>query len=282
MPNLICPVCALALTRQDKSYLCGNRHTFDIARQGYVNLHLVNQKKTQEPGDNKEMVLAREAFLNQHHYAPISEAIVDCLEAKLSGYNMAIADVGCGVGYYLHLLQTALQLCTIDITYYGVDISKEAIKLASKYKPIHWLVASNKHLPFPEKSLDFVISVFSPIQTEEVCRVLKPNGMLLSVTPAKHHLMELRSQLYEKVDEHDDEKMTSKLADYFTEIESRAIQSHFTLNTQAEIENLLKMTPYYWRATPEKRAALSALTELSLTLDVTLRCYKQRSISLQS
>ncbi|MGE3319799.1 MAG: putative RNA methyltransferase [Candidatus Berkiella sp.] len=282
MPQLICPVCALPLIRHDKSYLCDNRHTYDIARQGYVNLHLVNQKKTAEPGDNKEMVLAREAFLNLHHYAPISEAIVDCLEAKLSGYSMAIADVGCGVGYYLHLLQTALQLCTIDITYYGIDISKEAIKLASKHKQINWLVASGKRLPFPENSLDFVISVFSPIDTKEVYRVLKPSGTVMSVTPAKNHLMELRSQLFETVEEHDDEKTSVKLAEYFEETQSRSVNDHFTLNAESEIENLLKMTPYYWKSTPEKKAAISHLTQLSLTLDVSLRCYKKRSISSQS
>lgn len=281
MPNLICPVCTLPLTRQDKSYLCDNRHTFDIARQGYVNLHLVNQKKTAEPGDNKEMVLAREAFLNQHHYAPISEAIVDYVEAKLTGHTMAIADVGCGVGYYLHLLQTALQLCTIDIEFYGIDISKEAIKLASKYKHINWLVASGKQLPFPQHSLDCVISVFSPLYLEEINRVLKPSGTVISVTPAKNHLMELRSHLFDRVEEHDDEKTSLKLAEHFEETLSRSIHGHFELKTKNEIDDLLKMTPYYWKSTPEKREALNALSQLALTLDVTLRCFKKRSISLQ-
>jgi len=282
MPNLICPVCTLPLTRQDKSYLCDNRHTFDIARQGYVNLHLVNQKKTAEPGDNKEMVLAREAFLNQHHYAPISEAIVDCVEAKLTGHTMAIADVGCGVGYYLHLLQTALQLCTIDIEFYGIDISKEAIKLASKYKHINWLVASGKQLPFPQHSLDCVISVFSPLYLEEINRVLKPSGTVISVTPANNHLMELRSHLFDRVEEHDDEKTSLKLAEHFEETQNRSIHGHFELKTKDEIEDLLKMTPYYWKSTPAKREALSDLSQLSLTLDVTLRCFKKRSISSQS
>ena len=42
--DLICPICGAALLRQEREYRCENRHSFDIARQGYVNLLTVQQK----------------------------------------------------------------------------------------------------------------------------------------------------------------------------------------------------------------------------------------------
>lgn len=281
MPQLICPVCASPLIHHEKFYQCEQHHTFDIARQGYVNLHLVNQKKTHEPGDNKEMVVARDAFLHRHHYAPISEAIVDYVESKLSATKVAIADIGCGVGYYLSTLQYALQFSAVDIDFYGVDISKEAIKVASKNKHITWLVASGKKLPFPDSSLDFVISVFSPFYSDEILRLLKPDGTLIVVTPAKNHLIELKSVLFDRVDEHDDEKNLLKYSEKFIETQMRLIQADFELTTSVDIDNLLKMTPYYFKSTAAKREEVRVLNQLKLSLDVVLRCFKKRLISTQ-
>ena len=61
--ELICPICGEQLHIRDKSCLCPNRHSFDIARQGYVNLLTVQQKHSLNPGDTREQVLSRRTFL---------------------------------------------------------------------------------------------------------------------------------------------------------------------------------------------------------------------------
>ncbi len=48
-----CPLCQQALLLDEKSYRCENNHSFDQAKQGYVNLLPVQFKHSKEPGDNK-------------------------------------------------------------------------------------------------------------------------------------------------------------------------------------------------------------------------------------
>ena len=61
--DLICPICGSKLNTFDKSLVCAGHHCFDIARQGYVNLLTVQQKHSLHPGDTREQVLSRRAFL---------------------------------------------------------------------------------------------------------------------------------------------------------------------------------------------------------------------------
>jgi len=96
--ELLCPICGDILTKQDKSYVCGNRHSFDIARQGHVNLLPVQQKRSLNPGDTAQQVVSRRIFLDGGFYAPIREAL--CALAKDHGCTGPILDIGCGEGYY--------------------------------------------------------------------------------------------------------------------------------------------------------------------------------------
>ena len=104
--NLICPICGEVLRKCEKEYVCENRHSFDIARQGYVNLLTVQQKKSLHPGDTREQVLSRRAFLEGGFYEPIVNAL--CETAKELGAEGPILDVGCGEGYYCTRLAKAL------------------------------------------------------------------------------------------------------------------------------------------------------------------------------
>ena len=52
----ICPICKKSLTLKSKSYRCENNHSFDEAKEGYVNLLPVQYKHSKDPGDNKAMV----------------------------------------------------------------------------------------------------------------------------------------------------------------------------------------------------------------------------------
>ena len=92
--ELFCPICGKPLRKTDRALVCEDRHSFDIARQGYVNLLPVQQKHSKNPGDTREQVLSRRAFLEAGYYAPICDALIDAAKAlHLTG---PILDVGCG------------------------------------------------------------------------------------------------------------------------------------------------------------------------------------------
>jgi 23S rRNA (guanine745-N1)-methyltransferase len=49
--SLICPLCHSPLAFTARSWCCENRHQFDQAKEGYVNLLPVQHKRSREPGD---------------------------------------------------------------------------------------------------------------------------------------------------------------------------------------------------------------------------------------
>jgi 23S rRNA (guanine745-N1)-methyltransferase len=276
---LICPVCKNLLLKIDKRYVCNNNHSFDIAKQGYINLLLSEQKKSLHPGDNKEMVKSRWQFLNQGYYFPIANQLNHLIEKNLhclSHENIQIADLGCGIGYYLGALKVALsQKINKKIEYWGIDISKEAILCASSQKDnLTWVVSSNKSLPLQSKSLDIILCIFSPSYFEEIIRVLKSEGRVYIITPGNDHLKELRAMLYEEVNASNGENILQKTQGYLTLEECLPLTFTLPLLSQVDIQNLVKMTPFYWRISPLKQLQISELNELIVTIDIKIWSFK--------
>ena len=132
--ELICPICGGTLRPGEHQYSCENRHGFDVARQGYVNLLTVQQKRSLHPGDTREQVISRRAFLDGGFYAPIARAL--CEAAVRHGTEGPIVDVGCGEGYYSAMLASSMNAELV-----GLDISKDAARYAAgRYKNALWLV----------------------------------------------------------------------------------------------------------------------------------------------
>jgi 23S rRNA (guanine745-N1)-methyltransferase len=161
-------------------------------------------------------------------------------------------DAGCGEGYYTSAL-TALAPEVI-----GLDIAKPAIRLAAKrFRGITWLVGSAALLPLAEASVDVVCSLFSQLQIAEMQRVLKPGGHVLAVTPAPDHLWSVRQALFDEVQAHQPDKFLAGFEGAF-ELGARR-ESRFGISlTQQTLRQLLLMTPYAWKARPDRRAALEA------------------------
>lgn len=261
MIPLRCPVCAEALQAQDRSWVCPSRHTFDTAREGYINLLLVQQKKSKEPGDNPEMVQARRDFLDAGHYAPLRDSALGLLRPLKA---QTLLDIGCGEGYYT----SAFAETVPDVA--ALDIAKPAVQIAAKrYKNMTWLVGSAAALPVTDACVDVVSSLFSPLPGAEMARVLKAGGHVLAVTPARHHLWSLREALFDEVRAHEPEKFLEELSPHFKLYTQLDIRFPLTLDN-ASLRNLLLMTPYAWRAKPEKREALAQqeafTTEAAFTL----------------
>lgn len=83
----------------------------------------------------------------------------------------AVLDIGCGEGYYTHAFADALP----EITTFGLDVSKVAIKAAAKrYPQVTFCVASSHRLPFSDTSMDAIIRIYAPCKAEELVRVVKP------------------------------------------------------------------------------------------------------------
>ena len=101
--NLICPICEKPLYLQERTLVCPENHSFDIARQGYVNLLPVQRRHSAHPGDTKEQVASRREFLEGGFYAPIADALIAA--AQKYGASGPVLDVGCGEGSvsYTHL-----------------------------------------------------------------------------------------------------------------------------------------------------------------------------------
>lgn len=297
LPKLLCPYCQSPLLPDAKTWLCdgslnakGTRHPFDVARQGYVNLLPVQNKKSKAPGDSQESIDARHRFLNQGFYQPLqqliarlvnqdSEHLAEVVQSKLN--TQTWLDVGCGEGYYTGAIAEALSANGSKHSFLiALDISKPAVattaraakqnqqlwyqvkedKSDTKTTAIYPMVASASHLPLVDNSLDAISTIFSPILPEEFARVLKSGGRLLIAKPDSGHLQSMREALFDEVRPHDSDKFLEELAPYFKEVATHKVSADLVLDRQS-LADLLTMTPYSYRARAEKREALLASAE---------------------
>lgn len=264
--QLICPLCGEYLEKQDRAFVCPNRHSFDIARQGYVNLLTVQQKHSLAPGDTREQVLSRRAFLEAEFYAPILQALVNT--AKKYGVTGEILDIGCGEGWYSAKLSAALGL---PLT--GLDISKEAVRCAAaKYKDAQWLCATAAHIPVPDASAGLLTSLFALTLPEEFHRVLTPGGFYFQVLAAEDHLLGLKSIIYEQL--HHKEKDTVPQIPGFERLESIPIRFSFTAEG-AQIQNLFSMTPHVFRIGKNGAERLAKTQRLEDTASCVLNVFRR-------
>ncbi len=268
MSIINCPYCKSSLhDTREKAYVCENNHSFDVAKQGYLNLLPVNQKKSKDPGDNPMMIAARRSFLELGHYDPLIESIKGLVSEKISfeTKNITAFDAGCGEGYYSE--KALNNLANLETEILGTDISKYAVKnAANKYKNNFYFVSSIYNLPIANASTDLILSIFSPIAPEEFKRILSKQGRVIIVSPAPGHLCEIAELIYEKVKPHTTtivENMTTSFKHEFTKRTTFQID----LKSSEAVLSLLKMTPYYWSTGIERLENITSKNELSVTCD---------------
>ena len=263
--ELLCPICGETLTKQEKRYVCANRHSFDIARQGHVNLLLVQQKRSLNPGDTAQQVVSRRTFLDGGFYAPIRQAL--CHMAKDHGCSGPILDIGCGEGYYSAGLAESLGAELL-----GLDISKEAVRYAAgRYKNATWICASAAHLPVKDQSFGLLTSLFALTMPEEFKRVLRSDGAFIQVLAAEDHLLSLKNVIYPEL--HHKEKFTTPEIPGFQLIESRPLRFTFAVEGE-QVQNLLSMTPHVYRIGKEGADNLRQIKILTDTASCVLNLYR--------
>ena len=247
---LKCPVCGNPIrVEEDGRLLCRDHHSFDFAKQGYVNV------LTRPAGGhyNKELFEARRRImLDSGLYAPFHEAAAEWIrQMPVSDSRPAVvADIGCGEGTHLHRILE--KLGGLNVAGAGLDIAKEGVQLAARdFQSAVWLVGDLAQSPFSDGSIHAILNILSPSNYDEFTRMLAPGGRLIKVVPGAGYLRELREALYT------DERRTYSNEDtiglfdrHFRRTETVPLRYSVRLG-RAQLEDLVRMTPLSWSPAPE-------------------------------
>ena len=271
-----CPVCQKPLVAARKqtsetspinAWSCENNHRFDTAKEGYTNLLLAHQKSSSDPGDTKAMIASRHQFLSAGHYHPLAKKLTHILSQHLET-DACVLDSGCGEGYYLQQLFQQRS----DLHLFGIDISRDAAKLASRqFKKASFAVASSFNLPVLANSVDALLRVFSPGDPKEVGRILKPGGILVVVSPGPRHLFALKALIYNEAKEHD---LPNK-PEGFSQLDEQKVSYQLNVENKESVKQLLTMTPFYWKGDRAAKAKLDNLDKLSTEVEFSIHVYKK-------
>jgi len=190
---LRCPICRLDLSAAAGSLVCRNRHSFDLAREGYVNLLSGQRHRPSAGGDTAAQLRYRAAFLDAGYLDAIAAAIAEHIEQGQASVKFGawrVLDAGCGTGQHLAKLAGALSAPVIGL---GLDISKHAARHASRRWPKLAFAITDlwREWPVHDEAADLVISIFAPKNFAEIARVLCPGGWLAVTYPGPDHLVEL-------------------------------------------------------------------------------------------
>ena len=268
--RFVCPKCKGKLNILEGRCACEAGHSFDKSRFGYYNLLLGNVGGTH--GDNKEMVLARRAFLGAGYYEPLAKRLAH----QVLGHTPeggSLLDAGAGEGYYTDIIECALFDRDGKSDVSAFDISKDAVReISKKNSRISLTVAGSYHMPIADSEFDTVINTFSPLALEETHRVLKPGGHFIMAIPGEMHLFDLKKVVY-------DTPYKNVVADTSIEgfelVVDEPISYTIDLKTNDEVKNLFMMTPYAYRTKPSDRAKIEAISSLECTADFRIFVYKK-------
>ncbi len=282
--GLLCPVCREGLEPEAEALLCPNRHAFDVAREGYVNL-LLSRRSRAITGDSGEMLRARRAFLGAGHYRPLSEAVGDLVLQHLKARQASpepprILDVGCGEGHYLAQLRRHLEGAggNDEVRYLGMDVSKEAVRMAARANPGACLFVADVNRPWllADGSMAILLDLFAPRNPAEFARVCAPGGLLLVAIPTPEHLAEPRAR-FGLLDIEPDkrEHLLAQLEPGFALVKERVIQYRLELDGES-LTHLLSMTPSYWHLPPEIIASAREEKRLSVGIGFRLLAFASK------
>ncbi len=256
--KFICPVCGGKLFNTGSSLKCLKAHSFDISKQGYVNLLMKNVGGRH--GDDKLMLGARRSFLDKGYYAPLRNAICEIL-----GKGHTILDSGCGEGYY-----TAAFAENNEV--FGIDISKEALKMAAlRCKNSEFAVASINAIPLSDNSVDAVVNIFAPESLNEFSRVLNTDGRYITAVPLERHLFSLKEAIYDNP-YINPVPVTEK--EGFELLSMKDVKYGIELKSNEDIKNLFLMTPYYYKTSREDQLKLEKLSKLTVEAEFLVLEYR--------
>ena len=265
-----CPLCKSPMRVVGlKSLICSNNHTFDIAKQGYVN---VMTRPSNSRYDKRLFEERHKINMESDLYTLLHEKMVEIIEEHMDVFNdpIVILDAGCGEGSHL---QRILEGCKNEaLAGVGLDISKEGIRMAArKYRESIWLVGDLANSPVADQACHVIVNILSPANYMDFKRILVPGGLIIKVVPRVNYLKELREVLFA-----DTEKEIFKNDETVTLFKERFhLVTNFNLNytkqlNSAELASLVQMSPLAWSAKKERIDSFinRGSSEITVDLDI--------------
>jgi len=269
---LICPVCSLPLILKDRVARCEKGHSFDLSKEGYLNL--LPGTSSRGHGDDKKMLLDRRAFLEKGYYEPLLSEL-EKAAVKYFPQGGTFLDAGCGEGYYTHGVLRYLSDAGKEPCGFGFDISKEAVRLSAKKAGGlgRFFVASTFHIPMATESVDLLFSLFAPYAEKEFLRILKPQGILIRAVPLEDHLYSLKAAVYEDPTRN---LAAATVCEELLLIDEIRVKKEIFLDCTDDILHLFGMTPYAHKTSPRDMEKLGALKSLGTEMDIGILIYQKR------
>lgn len=255
-----CPHCGQLISLKEQSILiCENNHSFDLAKQGYVNM----LTRAVSSMYDQSLFEARKQVIDAMLYAHMYDEIVYNLNSL--GDKITVLDTGCGEGTHLHKLQ---QQFSGEMIASGIDISKEGIIAAAKnYNDSMWIVGDLAKSPYASKSFDAILNILSPANYDEFKRLLKLGGKVIKVVPQSGYLKELREHFYADSDKeaYSNELTVERFKESFPNVEIKRVTA--TREISPELVPLLAhMTPMGWHQ--EQKMESANFTEITIDVDI--------------
>lgn len=258
--KLNCPKCNQPLIKVEKTCKCQNKHSYDFAKEGYINLLL---GESGVHGDDAQMVKARTSFLNTGSYLFLRDFLCELVAEENTNI---LLDLGCGEGYYTSSFDAKEK--------YGFDLSKSALKYAAKHdKTTQYVVSSIFHIPMDNEVADTIVTCFAPIASNEIERLLKKNGCFIVVTPDENHLIELKELLYQEAYKNEVKELELSLK----KEKEFHISQEFDVDTEHLI-SLFQMTPYAYKTDIYALNKLQEVKEMKITASFVIRLYRKSSL----
>ncbi|SDN09578.1 23S rRNA (guanine745-N1)-methyltransferase [Fictibacillus solisalsi] len=274
-----CPICHSTMkVIQSKSLICSKHHTFDFAKQGYINFtsHSIKTKYGKELFEARRKLITEGSF-----YKPLSHAIAKVINEHVGEKKetITILDTGCGEGSHLSTIcDTVSSDFFKSVVGVGIDLSKEGILSASKnYSDKIWAVADLANTPYKDKQFDVILNILSPSNYVEFNRLLKSDGLLIKIVPQNGYLKELREYLFHKPEKqsYSNAETVERFNENFQLADSFRLSYTLNLN-KSLIQLLVQMTPLTWTATEQRVKSFLNKDSAQITVDLEILIGKRQ------
>lgn len=265
-----CPICQERMHVVElRSLVCTQNHTFDFAKQGYLNF-LTKPPKTKY---DRELFEARHILMDSgQFFAPVLGKIAEIISENCTQLQeeLIILDAGCGEGTHLYTLCQEYLPKEKKVVGAGIDIAKEGILVAAKYfDHFIWCVADLANSPFRDQTFHVILNILSPANYEEFHRLLKQKGLLVKVVPTGDYLKEIRQILFTAPEKqtYSNEAVVEHFQESFQLIDRKRVE--YTTDLQGEYLNaLVQMTPLTWSVSQERIKRILQEKELIVTVSL--------------
>ncbi len=258
-----CPICETDLQFQaPRSLVCKEKHSFDLAKPGYLFLARHALKATKY---DQTLFEARKRLIRTGFFEETMAEVLAQIEA-LQKSKLVLFDAGSGEGSHLAFLTKQLQE-TVRFAF-GFDLAKEGIRQAARdFSGITWAVADLANCPLQTGSVDVIVNILSPASYDEFSRLLAAQGILIKVIPEAHYLQELRQFFYQDERQtYSNEAVANRFYEHFDVVYEKRITKQKTLQKEEQVD-LLTMTPLGFQISEERKAAFLDSGTNQMTLD---------------